>query len=98
MRSMRRLARECASCRWRIRPGTSNDVRGSRRLSGKRADRFGQLTGSLPYLAPLFLRLHERAQPSATFAYTPRMADDARGYLTRQLETAWKLAAFHLDE
>jgi hypothetical protein len=25
------------------------------------------------------------------------MANDARAYLTRQLETAWKLASFHLD-
>ena len=25
------------------------------------------------------------------------MADEARGYLTRQFATAWKLASFHLD-
>ena len=25
------------------------------------------------------------------------MSDDARGYLNRQFETAWKLASFHLD-
>ena len=26
-----------------------------------------------------------------------RMANDARGYLMRQLETAWKLTSYHLD-
>lgn len=64
-------------------------------LESQRAVAAARISGEIP--EDILLRSSTRLSSSQPFHKTLPMADEARGYLIRQFETAWKLTNFHLD-